>query len=195
MIEPNHPFIDHLELCFGKIARGWTVWENKDFNNAPKINVVECRGGFVQGVTVISTLGLGHFRLKSLASEKEIRQELFVMMKDGQFNDRLPAILGQVVEQLVHARKALLRGESIRKPGFLSEEGHFVALYATLPVYYPQELWTFHDIDREDVVLCSLLPIKEKEWQYLRENGWSKFEGLLEQARFDLFDLTRPCLV
>jgi hypothetical protein len=40
-----------------------------------------------------------------------------------------------------------------------------------------------------------LLPIERGEQLYVRRNGWSAFEELLDKAKFDLFDLDRPSLL
>jgi hypothetical protein len=161
----------------------------------PKVDVVECTGGLVRNVTVACTVGLSHFDLHSPTTGHKIRQEFFWMMKEGPLSPRVPGILGQVVEERVISGHAILRGEAIWKSGTLLDNGDFMALYATLPVYYPEEMWVFHDDNMGDIVLCSLLAIKEQEWCYLEQHGWRKFEELLDQAPFDLFDLSRPSLV
>ena len=101
--------IDHLEANFGRIESGWNSQEPAD----PAIQVVECRNGRIGGVTAISTLGLSSFALQSPVSKKQIRQELFVMLKDGQLDPRLLAILDQVARESVRTDRPVLRGEVI----------------------------------------------------------------------------------
>jgi hypothetical protein len=117
----------------------------------PAIQVVEFRGGTISGVTILSTLGLSEFSLHSPVSGKEIRQELFLIVKDGQMNAKLAGILDQVAREHVRNDLPVLRGNVISKPGLILDKEGFVELYATLPVYYPNAFWTFH-AEEGDVV-------------------------------------------
>jgi hypothetical protein len=185
------PLIEHLEIYFGKIESGWNPSEWTD----PAIQVVEFRHGKIPDVTIVSTLGLSSFALRSTVSMKQIRQELFLMVKNGQLDPKLPAILDQIAREKVRTDTPLLRGEVIQKEGLLLEAGQFAALYVTLPVYYPNSFWSFHDEDMGDVAFCWILPIKDEERRYIDKNGWAAFEELLDKANFDLFDLNRPSLL
>jgi Suppressor of fused protein (SUFU) len=184
--------IEHMELCFGRIQRGFEPPTTGDA--VDEVQFVECRGGFVRGVSVVSTLGLSRFALESSTSEKKIRQELFFMAKEDQLPDNAAAVLHQVVGHLTRTSKAVLRGHAIKRPGILFHKWDFVALYSTLPIYYPHEMWTCRS-EGIEVVPCWLLPITEAERGFHARNGWSKFETLLNDARCDLFDLNRPSLV
>ena len=108
--------------------------------------------------------------------------------------DSAAAVLHQIAGHLTRTNRAVLRGHAIKRPGTLFAKPDFVAIYTTVPIYLPNELWTCQT-DGADVVLCWLLPIMEQEWMFHAENGWSKFEGLLDKAKCDLFDLNRPSLV
>jgi len=184
--------IEHMELCFGRIQHGFDAPTTGDA--VDDVQFVECRGGFVRGVSVVSTLGLSRFALESSTSEKKIRQELFFMAKEDQLPDATAAVLHQVVGHLTRTNRAVLRGHAINRPGTLFHGLDFVALYCTLPIYYPNEMWTCRS-EGIEVALCWLLPITEAEWAFHARNGWSKFENLLNEAKCDLFDLNRPSLV
>jgi len=98
------------------------------------------------------------------------------------------------VNERLRSRVAVLRGEVLKRAGLVIPETDFVALYATLPVYYPAEMWACQT-NGADVMLCWLLPIKDQEWRFISQRGWSEFEILLDQVKFDLFNLRRPSLV
>jgi hypothetical protein len=181
-----------MELCFGTIQGGFKAPRTGE--PVDEVQFVECRGGFVQGVSVVSTLGLSRFALVSPNSEKEIRQELFLMAREDQMPDNAAAVLHQVVDHLTRTNRAVLRGHAIKRPGTLFAKRDFVALYTTLPIYLPNEMWTCQT-EGVEVVLCWLLPITEQEWKFHAENGWSKFEDLLDKTKCDLFDLNRPSFV
>ena len=55
--------IEHMELCFGRIQHGFDAPTTGDA--VDDVQFVECRGGFVRGVSVVSTLGLSRFALES----------------------------------------------------------------------------------------------------------------------------------
>ena len=190
MSEPS-PLIEHLEAYLGRIESGWKPHDWAD----PAIQVAEFRHGQVPGVTVIGTVGLSSFGMASPVSRKEIRQELFVMVRDGQLESGLSAALDQVARECVRTDTPVLRGQVIRKQSQLLRRGDFVALYATLPIYYPSSFWTLRPAADDEIVFCWLLPIKDKEASYVHQHGWSTFEEILDKARFDVFDLNRPSLV
>src|SRR5579883_582346 len=191
-MEATPNLIQHIELLFGRIQRGFSV--PRDLPETPGVQYVQCKGGAVRDVTVISTVGLSRFGLVSSRSDKRIRQELFVMLKDGQPCGSTPAVLHQIVEERLRSNRAILRGEAIKKAGVLFPSKNFVALFATLPVYYPTEMWTCQT-EQGDVCLCWMLPITDSEWRFHQDKGWSKFESLLDQARYDLFDLNRHSVI
>lgn len=184
--------IQHMELLFGAIQGGFSI--SADLPETPGVQYVHCEGGSVANVRVISTLGLSRLEFESATSIKRIRQELFVMVKNGQPYDSIAAVLHQIVNERMHTNQAVLRGEAIRKLGSPFPGKNFSALYNTVPIYYPSEMWTC-PTDEGEVVLCWMLPITAAEWQFLSEKGWLKFETLLDQAPFDLFDLDRPSLL
>jgi hypothetical protein len=193
MSDSSNSFIEHLEFWFGKIEQGWRLFDEREPKASPKISVVKCHCGQVDGVTVASTVGLSHVQLHSPQTGKPIRQELFLMMKNGQFSPSAPAILKQVVEERVSSRHAIMRGDAIYRPGSFFEQ-RYVALYATPSAYYPEGQWTFHDSIEGDINLCWLLPLKTDELSYLKNYGWVEFERNLK-ADFDLLDLDRPSIL
>jgi hypothetical protein len=180
-----------MELCFGKIQGGFGASITGD--PVDEVQFIECRRGWVHGVSVISTLGLSRFALLSPDTKSEIRQELFLMAREDQVPDNAAAVLHQVVSHLTKTNRAVLRGHAIKRPGTLFNKRDFVALYATWPIYYPEEMWTCRT-EGVEIAMGWLLPITEPEWKFHAENGWSKFETLLNKARCDLFDLNRPSL-
>jgi Suppressor of fused protein (SUFU) len=181
-----------MELLFGTIQAGFLMPE--DLTPTPGVQYASCKEGIVPNVTVISTVGLSRFELASSTSEKTIRQELFMMFRDGEVPKNGAAVIHQIVAGHLYHRAAVLRGEVLRKEGVVFPDTNFVGLYATLPVYYPDKMWTCN-VNGDDVILCWLLPITDQESRFISQNGWSKFEALLEEAQFDLFDLNRPNFV
>lgn len=183
----HRDLIEHLESYFGKIKCGWNSSQWTD----PAIQIVEFAGGTVPNVTVVGTLGMSEFAMTSRSSAKEIRQELFVMVRTGQLCAKLPAVLDQVARERVRTDNPILRGDVVSKDSSLPFAEGFVGFYATLPIYYPHDLWTFHSTDGMDVVFCWLMPIMLREEAYIRQNGWRAFEEIIDDVKIDLFDLKR----
>ena len=181
-----------MELLFGRIQAGFSLPE--DVTPTPGVQYAKCTAGTVPNVTVISTVGLSRFELASSTSDKTIRQELFMMFRDGEVPGTAAAVLHQFVAGYLYHRAAVLRGEVLRKEGVVFPDTNFVGLYATLPIYYPDEMWTCK-VNGGDVILCWLFPITDQECRFISQSGWSKFEALLEESQFDLFDLDRPGVV
>lgn len=189
-MQPSLGLVQHLESQFGRIERGWAAPEYSD----SAIQIVEFRGGAIPHVTVLSTLGVSSFTLQS-PSGKPIRQELFLMIKPEQLHPTIPAVLDQIARERVRTDDPLLRGSAVQKQGRLFGSDDITALYCTLPIYYPSDYWTFCDGSDPGIVLCWLLPITLAEFKFVQAHGWQRFEGLLDKATFDLFDLARPSVV
>ena len=83
------PLIEHLENQFGTIVGSWCA-DATQYHSS--IQIVEFRRGTVNRVTILSTLGLSRVPFGTNGT----RQELFLMMKDGQLDAGLAAILDQV---------------------------------------------------------------------------------------------------
>jgi hypothetical protein len=110
------------------------------------------------------------------------------MLRDEDAPKNVPAVLHQIVKERLESGVAVLRGEVLKRDGFVIPETDFIALYAILPVYYPDEMGACKT-DGVDVVLCWLLPITDNEWRFISQRGWSDFEALLDQARFNFSKL------
>ena len=117
-----------------------------------------------------------------------------MMFREGKTPKNIPAVLHQIVNERLQQRSAVLRGEVLGREGLVIPDTNFVGVYATVPVYYPSEMWVCK-ADGADVILCWLLPITNREWRFISQNGWSEFEAVLDHAQFDLFDLNRPDVV
>jgi hypothetical protein len=163
-MEKAPTLIQHMELLFGTIRGGFRV--PGDLTPTPDVQYVECREGTVRNVTVISTLGLSRFELASSTSDKTIRQELFIMLRDGEAPKNVPAVLQQIVNERLRHRVAVLRGDVLRREGLVIPDTNFVGFYATFPIYYPNEMWVCK-ADDADVILCWLLPITDQEWRFI----------------------------
>jgi hypothetical protein len=180
--------INHLERYLGRNEEGWTsppVVGDKIFQ------VARFADG-ESGGHCFSTIGLSHYPLRLKQSGKEMRCELLMMVHKG--IDRPAAILHQVGLEMIDSGSALSRGDVVGPRNKMFESGDMSALYATIPVYLPDEFAACDVEELGPVVFIWLVPIHEKEAEFISRMGWDKFEDKLEEQDVDLTDVERDCL-
>ena len=154
--------------------------------------IVQLQGGPLAGTITYSTLGLGKLPLKAKNSDKIIRHELVMLVRQQAIPGNLPALLQQVAIESVVRSCAYLRGEVIGPRGQLFKESTMTALYATNPVYFPEEFPSVDDPDLGTIVFVWLVPMGDQEAAFINLMGWEEFETKLEKDDPDLLDLRRP---
>jgi hypothetical protein len=177
--------VEHLERFLGEIEMGWRV---PTLPNRQVIQVVRfSRTAF--GGTAFATLGLSRQALRSRVSDRTIHQEL-LMIVSAPADRKVPAVLAQLASEVSMSEDAILRGDVIGPRGALFDDSAMEALYATVPVYLPDE---FGVLDRgsRPVVVSWLVPILHAEAHYVVAEGWPNFERLLVEADPDLVDVCR----
>lgn len=184
--------MQYLESFLGKIERGWS--KDADGKEIP-FQVVKYSGGPFPNTVTYSTLGLSNEKLASPVSIKQIRQEL-IFISYSSFGDKnVPGILQQVGLRALKSKNSYLRGEVIGPYGPLFKASELEALYVTIPVYFPDSFHTFNSKSSISVVQSWLVPITSKEANFVKQNGWDKFEDILEDMNPDLVDFYRTSVV
>ena len=178
--------VEHLETYLGPMERGWSS------NDTPGVQVCLFRDQPSQGVNTVATLGLSNALLE-LSDARRVRQELLLAAREGASPDDLGRILLHVARLLVQRGRAVLRGEVIPL-GQEIEGGGCDALYASIPVVYPDGLSTLRDSEPACVIVW-LVPIHRAEAAFVDASGWDAFEDVLEEANPDLFDLSRKGVI
>jgi hypothetical protein len=180
--------VEHYEKYLGVVQHGWS--RSADTLEMP-FQVVECRSSTFQGISAFGTVGMSRNELRSATSRKVIRQELLFIAPTAFGARNIPGLLQQIGTEAIDRGFACLRGDVIGPRGCLFEGKAFEAVYVTMPVCFPEALKTFRSDEGYDVVIAWLVPMTLREAQYVREQGWEKFENLLEQKDPDLFDFDR----
>ncbi|WP_282138237.1 suppressor of fused domain protein [Rossellomorea aquimaris] len=179
---------DHL----GKIEYGWS----KDGNgNVLPFQVVKFNRGPFPGTVTYSSIGLSKLHLKSPVSNKIIRQELVIVSYSNFGDENIPAILQDIGLQACNNGIAFLKGEIIGPKGKIFNDSNLEALYVTMPVYFDESFHTFHEKDGNPIVNVWLVPISYKEAEFVKLNGWDKFEELLEDKDPDLINFNRKSII
>jgi hypothetical protein len=185
-------FADHIERYLGSIQHGWSRWLQSDLM---PFQVAECSGGVVNDAISFITLGLSNTELVSRVSSKLIRQELLMTFRSATRGIGVPSLLQQVGCEAMKHGTAFLRGDVIGPRDKLFANGCLEALYVTLPVYYPDAFSIFQKTNSTNIIIAWLVPISAMEADFVKRNGWSQFESVLEKKDPDLLDPYRNSVI
>lgn len=181
--------IQHFEERLGEIEGGWS--RDSDGQAMPFL-VVGFPTGSGSGTVSFATLGLG--RYPQLApSGKEIRVELLMIVPARLRDGPIPSLLQQVGMEVLSTGRPLLRGDVIGPRGTLVPGSNMSAMYATLPVYFPDD-FAIYDDGGTQIGVIWLVPISTREANYVRSHGWRAFEDRLVEVDPDLTDIFRPSM-
>jgi hypothetical protein len=178
---------EHLERHLGTMEQGWSS------KSLPGVQVCWFRDQPDPGTNTLSTLGLSNTVL-SMPRNRSVRQELLITVRDGEPVEELAKLLLGVTEEVQRRRRALLRGDVVPLGESICAHATADALYAAIPVVFPDALATLRDSSPPTVIVW-LIPIRPPEAELIRASGWSVFEDRLEATEADLFDLCRESVV
>jgi hypothetical protein len=157
-------------------------------------NVVDFATGPRPHSVTFSTLGLSKVPLHAQTARTHVYEELVIVVPDSLRVGPVPGILQQIGQEAIVKEQAVLRGDVIGPRGPLfTADSPMQALYAALPLCFPDEFATYREGDH-DVVMVWLIPITHQEAGFVRVHGWSRFEDELAKADLDLSDLGRQTL-
>lgn len=185
---------DHLETYAGEILQGWSRDENGD--KLP-FQVVQLSGGPHAGTATFATLGLSNFALASGKVGDDlryIRHELVMVVPSDAIPGNIGGILLQAGTEAIARNLAYLRGDVIGPKGALFEGYEPKALYASVPVYFPDGFASVQAEGVGDVAIAWLIPLLDDEVAYVHSHGWSQFEDRLVEQDPDLVDYRRSCI-
>lgn len=179
---------EHMEAHLGPIARGW----------APKEGTLGIQVSLFEHipereVNTFSTLGLSkHILDIGSGQAKPVRQELLFSASTVYSADAIASFLMTFAESIATSHRGLLRGEVVEgRP--LIEGVAATGVYASIPVFWPDELQVF-DGTSPSTVFVWLLPIGKAEAEMIAAKGWNQFEDYLEETEVDFWDLDRPTI-
>jgi hypothetical protein len=180
--------IEHIEKSLGKISRGWM-----DNGTANGLQVVSFQHSPFEHVDAFMTIGLSQHEL-NISERKKVRQELIWPVSDANLSDLIVSCLFFICELIIKNHSPLLRGQVIRLPKEVVDRLGFDAIYCAIPVFLDDEFATFNG-SQPPTVIVWLMPIYKSEANFVDENGWDKFEDILEEKGADLFSLRRAPLI
>lgn len=180
--------IQHLETHLGEIDKGWN-----DTNSEHTIKVVKFENQPFENVITYSTLGLSNFVLPMI-EDRTSRQE-FVFSAYKQFNNEyIASFLLTFAEHILSKNKALLRGEVIGPNAPIIWGTLLNSVYSAIPIVF-ENSFAVYDGTIPPTVFVWIIPLHEEEANYVRANGWVKFENLLETVDPDIWNLNRNSII
>jgi hypothetical protein len=180
--------IEHLECYLGEISDGW-----KDSSPDNPIQVVTFRDQPYADINTYLTLGLGNQAL-NMSIGKPIRQELVFAAYKNFTSEQVASFLSTFANSIVSSGRGLLRGDVIGPSGPIILGSLLNSVYSAIPMIFPERFFVFEGTVPE-TIFPWVIPIHEDEANYIRANGWIKFEELLEQENPELWDLSRKSII
>jgi len=183
--------LDHFESFLGLTDGGWKdpggeVWP---------FPVVQFSGRPILETMTFCTLGLSEYPLKRVGDHVIVRLELMFVVHEVHGPMSIPALLHDLGVEAMSEEHAFFRGQVVGPRGPLFPGSELEALYVTAPTHLPDE---FNDIETEDGdpgFIAWFLPIAPSEADFIRSNGWDKFENLIVAHQPDVFDVFRKPIV
>jgi hypothetical protein len=171
-------------------------WSGGPADGEKKVTVCLFRDGRIPGVDSFATVGLSDFPLKGRKDGRDFYLEIMACAYP-RYNGYgpIPGVLEHVAGNLVAGGSAILRGDVVPLGPPIAEGGELAFLYAANPVYFDD---SFSSVLREDgrrVAVVWLIPIGDREADYVQRLGWQAFEEELARVDPDLLDLMRPQVV
>ncbi|MEF9416832.1 suppressor of fused domain protein [Ralstonia sp. SM1864_UCD524_TZ4] len=183
--------IEHLERHLGPIAEGWGTPISSD--DQSRVRIVRFSNVPYDGAMTFCTVGHSD-HVAEMDDGRTVRQELLFSTAGSYPADQVASFLLTLSSYLRSRTKALLRGEVIGPSAPVIPGVAANAVYASMPVIFPQGLEVYSE-SVPSTVLVWLVPLSASEAGFVRKEGWSRFEDLLEERNPDLLDLDRPSLV
>jgi hypothetical protein len=180
--------IEHAEKFLGKVSHGW-----KEKLSSDDLQIVCFCDKPFESVDTFLMVGLSHHELK-IGDEKKVRQELALPISGAGMAEMIVSLLLFICELILRNHSALLRGQVVRLPADAAEKLGFEALYCAIPVFVEDGFATFR-CSQPPTVIVWTIPIYASEASYIDQNGWSKFEDLLEEENPDLFSFGREPVI
>jgi Suppressor of fused protein (SUFU) len=178
---------EHIEKYLGNIEYGWSL-----ANEAAGFQIVKVSNQPAPAVTTYSTLGMSRTKL-IMPKNRVVRQELIFSAFEGYNSPKIASFLLNFGDSVLRSGRALLRGDVLGPYSSLTQGAHVNFIYCTVPVMFDSRLATMVDSDPATVFVW-LMPITDREAQFVKSNGWSKFEDILETSSPNFWDLDRPSM-
>ena len=182
-------FTEHIEKFLGKIVGG-------DSTTHPVFGTLSFpffKNQPFDGVNTHLSLGLSKHVLQ-ITNVKKGRIELLISLYDNYSNSEVTDFLLDISDEILKTHQAPLRGEIIYIKSEFLDRYDVKGFYIAHPVFFEEEFWVYEN-STPDTIFIWLIPLFFEEINYIKLNGWNKFEDLLESANCDFWSLERNIIV
>lgn len=180
----------HIEKYLGKMEGGDIV-SHPIYGN---LSIAYFENQPNEGITSYVSLGLSNHVLY-LTESKDIRIELLISLYNNYLKENIVDVLLSVSEEILTKHRAPLRGNVIKTKSTFLNNLNVAGFYITHPVFFEEDFWVYENSE-PSVVFLWLIPINQKEINFIELNGWDKFEDLLEEKDdCDFWDLQRNSII
>lgn len=169
------------------------VIEFNDLNNISTIDIFIGLDRPYEGVTTYSTIGLSEYTVGlELEGNKELRVE-FIGASENNF-DKFANIVSSCAFNIINNNFGCKPG--VVYPNVIHEyygDSEMKHVLITNPF-----LWeNLNNIETTNKVITwlMLVPISDKEFEFLRRNGSDKLEDIFESKNIDIFDIYRKSIL
>ena len=186
----DQSIIDHFERFLGPIQESWQLMQ--DGEKCP-FQVVRCTGR-VENTSIFCTLGLGNHSFKETLdlTGQPVRHELLIAIPESFGTGTIPALVQQLGVISLERHKAFLRGEVIGGSHFVFSGLQFRGFYASTPSFVEGDDFDIYvRQDGQPVVMIWMIPVYEREIEFIRTQGWNRFEDLIIMKNLDPVELLR----
>jgi hypothetical protein len=180
--------IAHIEGLLGHIDSGWSTG-----SGSTQIQVAKFVDQPFRCATTYVTLGLSD-HVFSMPRAREVRQEFVFTAYDRFPGEQIASFMLTFCERLIVMKQALLRGDVVGPSDPIIPGVAVNAVYATVPVVFDDAFHTYSG-SSPPTVMVWLLPLLSSEAGFVKRNGWSQFEDILETEDPDLWDLNRKSII
>jgi hypothetical protein len=184
----------HVEQYLGQVNAYWT--QTVEGESCP-FQVVRCTGRVIDTL-FFCTVGLSNrqFRDKRDPAAGPVRQELLIAVPTSFGTRNVPPLLQQLGMIALHRNRPFLRGEFMMGTDPVFSQWPFRGFYASRPCVIEDE--AFAACAREDgeqVFFLWLVPLYEREIDFVRKHGHDRLEVFFAENNVDLVDLNRTSVI
>jgi len=179
--------ISHIESLLGQLEQGWSFTKG-----VGSVKVVRFKDQPFEGGVTYVTLGLSD-NVLPMSQGREVRQELVFTAYENFRAEEIASFMLSFCDYILAQRQALLRGDLVGPSIPLIPEVAVNSVYASIPVVFDERFSTYKGSEPHTVMVW-LIPLLEDEANFVKKNGWSQFEDMLEHEDPDLMNLNRSSI-
>ena len=180
--------VAHFERFLGPVRSGWMA---DPTGERMPFQVVRWSRGSDVGAMAYSSLGMSRHRLQGRGGV-ETRQEYVLLVTPSLPVEYVLTVLRDAGQAALAVGRGLRQGDVLGPVAPPVPGSAMAALYVAMPVYFPDDFSLYESGEGPDIEVLWLVPVSQREYDFVEAYGWEAFEELLERQDPDLVDVYRP---